>query len=98
VARIGYDANDRPHAYEEVFLPVDRIPGMARDIGVILDVVELAQRHRLSLGRVTEHVRSVRAIGDIALHLGIAETITRSRQGWLTFSTMPAREDGSSSP
>ena len=74
VVRIRRDANDRPLVYEEVVLPLDRLPGMARDDDVTFDIFELAQRHGLSLGRVTERFSSVRATGDIALHLGIAPT------------------------
>ena len=98
LARIRYDANDSPLAYEEVVLPLDRFPGLARHESATSDIFELAQRHGLLFGRARGRISVVRATGDIALHLGIAETITRSRQGWLTFSTMPAREDGSSSP
>lgn len=74
VVRIRRDANDRPLVYEEVVLPLDRLPDMARDDDVTFDIFELAQRHALSLGRVTERISSVRATGDIALHLAIAPT------------------------
>jgi len=74
VVRIRYDANDRPVAYEEVVLPLDRVTGMDRDDAAISDIFELAQRHGLSLGRATGRISSVRATGDIAMHLAIAPT------------------------
>ena len=71
LARIRYDANDSPLAYEEVVLPLDRFPGLARDDRATSDIFELAQRHGLLFGRARGRISIVRATGDIALHLGI---------------------------
>jgi DNA-binding GntR family transcriptional regulator len=71
LARIRYDAHDRPFAYEEVVLPLDRFPGLTRHDNAISDIFELAQRHGLLFGRATARISVVRATGDIALHLGI---------------------------
>ena len=59
-------------ALEEVVLPLERFPGLAPNGGDIPDIVELAQRHGLSLGRVTARISIVRATRDVASHLGIA--------------------------
>jgi len=72
VTRLRRDDQARPVALEEVVLPLDRFPGLAPNGGDIPDIVELAQRHGLSLGRVTERINIVRATRDVALHLGMA--------------------------
>ena len=71
VTRLRHDDQARPVALEEVVLPLDRFPGLAPNGGGIPDIVELAQRHGLSLGRVTERISIVRATRDVASHLRI---------------------------
>jgi DNA-binding GntR family transcriptional regulator len=72
VTRIRYGDDDRPCSYEEVVLPLDRFPGLTPNGGDIPDIVVLAQRHGVSLGRATERVSIVPATRDVALHLRIA--------------------------
>jgi DNA-binding GntR family transcriptional regulator len=71
VTRLRHDDQARSVALEEVVLPLDRFPGLAPNGGDIPDIVELAQRHGLSLGRVTERISIVRATRDVASHLRI---------------------------
>jgi len=71
VTRLRHDDQARSVALEEVVLPLDRFPGLAPNGGDIPDIVELAQRHGLSLGRVTERISIVRATRDISSHLRI---------------------------
>jgi len=71
VTRLRNDDRARPIALEEVVLPLGRFPALAPNGGDIPDIVELAQRHGLSLGRVTERISIVRATRDVASHLGI---------------------------
>ena len=73
LTRVRHDAPyDPPVALEEVVLALDRFPGLLPNGGDVPDVVELAQRHNLSLGRATERVRVIQATKAIALHLGVA--------------------------
>jgi DNA-binding GntR family transcriptional regulator len=72
VTRLRHDDQARSVALEEVVLPLDRFSGLAPNGGDIPDIVELAQRHGLSLGRVTERISIVRATRDVASHLRIA--------------------------
>ena len=72
VARILFDDNDRPIALEEAVLPLERFPGLSPNGGGdVPDLIELAQRHGLSLGRATERISIVPATKDVAMHLGI---------------------------
>jgi DNA-binding GntR family transcriptional regulator len=61
-----------PVALEEVVLALDRFPGLLPNGHAIPDVIELAQRHNLTLGRATERVRVMQATKAISLHLGVA--------------------------
>ena len=72
VTRVLYDAPDRPIALEEVVLALDRFPGLMPNSGDVPDIVELAQRYGISLGRASERMSIVRASNDVAVHLGIA--------------------------
>jgi DNA-binding GntR family transcriptional regulator len=72
LTRVRYDDNDHPLALEEVVFALERLPGLAADGGEVLDITELAQRHGLSLSRVSERVGIVPAPKDVALHLAIA--------------------------
>jgi DNA-binding GntR family transcriptional regulator len=73
VTRILFDDNDHPIALEEAVLPLDRFPGLSPNGGGdVPDIMELAQRHGLSLGRASERISIVQATKDIAEHLGIA--------------------------
>ena len=59
LTRVRHDAPyDPPIALEEVVLALDRFPGLLPNGGDIPDIIELAQRHNLSLGRATERVSS----------------------------------------
>ena len=72
VTRLRYDGRNHPIAVEEVVLALDRIPGLATDGADVPDIVELAQRHAISLGRFSERISMVRASREVAGHLGIA--------------------------
>ena len=72
VTRVLDDAPDRPIALEEVVLALDRFPGLMPNSGDVPDIVELAQRYGISLGRASERMSIVRASNDVAVHLGIA--------------------------
>jgi DNA-binding GntR family transcriptional regulator len=72
VTRILFDADDRPLALEEVVVALERLPSLAPNGGDIPDIVELAQRHGLAVGRATERISIVPAIKDVAAHLRIA--------------------------
>jgi GntR family transcriptional regulator len=70
--RVLYDAPARPIAFEEVVLVLDRFPGLTANGSDVPDIVELAGRYGISLGRASERISMVRASKDVALHLGIA--------------------------
>ena len=72
VTRIQQDDNNRPVAFEEAVLALERFPDLTANGGDVPDIVELAQRHGLSLGRATERLSIVRATQDVASHLQIA--------------------------
>ena len=73
VTRILFDDNDRPIALEEAVLPLERLAGLSSHDGAdIPDIIELAQRLGISLGRAMERISIVPAIKDIASYLGIA--------------------------
>jgi DNA-binding GntR family transcriptional regulator len=72
VTRVLYDAPDRPIAFEEVVLALDRFPGLTANGGDVPDIVELARRYGIFLGRSSERMSMVRASKDVAVHLGIA--------------------------
>ena len=73
VTRILSDDKDRPIVLEEVVLPLERFPGLSANGGSdVPNIIELAQRHGISLGRATERISIVPAIKDIASHLRIA--------------------------
>jgi DNA-binding GntR family transcriptional regulator len=73
LTRVRHDAPYHPPvALEEVVLALDRFPGLTPDGSDIPDLIELAPRHKLSLGRATERVSIIQATKAIALHLGVA--------------------------
>src|SRR5262245_48891831 len=72
VTRVRFDASDRRHALEEVVLALDRISGLAANGGDVPDIIELAERYGLLLGRATERISIVPATKDVAVHLGVA--------------------------
>jgi|SoiMethySBSTD1v2_1073268.scaffolds.fasta_scaffold290011_2 DNA-binding GntR family transcriptional regulator len=72
LTRVRYDDNNHPVAAEEVVLALERFDGLAVDAGDVPDIVELAQRHGLSLGHASERLVIVHASRDVASHLGIA--------------------------
>ena len=72
VTRVLYDAPDRAIALEEVVLALDRFPGLTANGGDVPDIVELAQRYGISIGRAFERMSIVRVSNDVAVHLGIA--------------------------
>ena len=69
---VRYDDNNRPLAVEEVVLALELFPGLAASGGDVPDIVELAQRHGLSLGHASERLVIVHASRDVASHLRIA--------------------------
>jgi GntR family transcriptional regulator len=71
VTRIQQDDNKRPIAFEEAVLALERFPGLVANGGDVPDIVELAQRHGLSLGRATERLSIVHATKDVASRLQI---------------------------
>jgi DNA-binding GntR family transcriptional regulator len=73
LTRVRQDEYDRrPLAYEKIALTLSHFPALARDGDVAPDILELAQRHGVSLGLATERVSIVRATSHVALHLGVA--------------------------
>jgi DNA-binding GntR family transcriptional regulator len=52
-------------------LALERFSGLTADGGDVPDIIELAQRYSISLGRATERISIVPATNDVALHLGI---------------------------
>ena len=72
VTRVQVDGNNHPLGVEEVVLALERFPGLVANGAEVPDIVELAQRHGISLGRATERVSIVRATKDVASHLQIA--------------------------
>jgi DNA-binding GntR family transcriptional regulator len=71
VTRVRFDGADRRHALEEVVLVLDHFSGLAPNGGDVPDIVDLAERYGLPLGRATERISIVPATKDVALHLGI---------------------------
>ena len=72
VTRILYDAPDRAIALEEVVLALDRFPGLTANDVDIPDIIQLAQRYGVPLGRASERLSIVQSSKNIAVHLGIA--------------------------
>ena len=73
VTRILFDDNDHPIALEDAVLPLERFPDLSPNGGGdVPDIIELAQRHGISLGRASERISIVQATKGIASHLGIA--------------------------
>jgi DNA-binding GntR family transcriptional regulator len=72
LTRVQLDDNDHPLGVEEVILALERFPDLPANGGDVPDIVELARRHGLSLGRATERLSIVRATKDVASHLQIA--------------------------
>jgi DNA-binding GntR family transcriptional regulator len=72
LTRARRDDDRHPVVVEEVVLALKRFPGLAANGGDVPDIVELAQRHGLSLGRATERLSIVRATQVVASHLQIA--------------------------
>jgi DNA-binding GntR family transcriptional regulator len=72
LTRVRRDGNNAPLAVEEVVLALERFRGLAANGGDVPDLVELAQRHGLSLGHASERVVIVHATKDVASHLQIA--------------------------
>jgi len=72
MTRVLYDVPDIPVAFEEVVLVLDKFPGLTANGSDVPDIIELAQRYGISLGRASERISMVRASNDVALHLGIA--------------------------
>ena len=72
LTRVQLDDSSRPLGVEEVVLALERFPGLATNGGDMPDLVELAQRHGLSLGRASERIAIVQASREVASHLKIA--------------------------
>ena len=72
LTRVQLDDSSRPLGVEEVVLALERFPGLAANGGDVPDLVELAQRHGLSLGRASERIAIVHASREVASHLKIA--------------------------
>ena len=53
-------------------MALERFRGLAANGGDVPDIVELAQRHGLSLGHASERVAIVDATRDVASHLQLA--------------------------
>jgi DNA-binding GntR family transcriptional regulator len=72
LTRILRDDNNDPLAVEDVVLALERFTDLVANGGDVPGIIELAQRHALSLGRASERVSLVRAAKDVASHLQIA--------------------------
>ena len=71
LTRVQFDDNSRPLGVEEVVLALERFPGLAANGGDVPDLIELAQRHGISLGRATERISIVQATKDVASRLRV---------------------------
>jgi DNA-binding GntR family transcriptional regulator len=72
LTRVQLDDNNHPLALEEIVLALERFPGLIANGADVPDIVELAQRHGLTLGRGMERLSIVPATKDVASHLQIA--------------------------
>jgi DNA-binding GntR family transcriptional regulator len=72
LTRIQLDETHDPLGVEEVVLALERFPGLAVNGADVPDLVALAQRHDITLGRGTERLSIVAATKDVASHLQIA--------------------------
>jgi DNA-binding GntR family transcriptional regulator len=71
LTRVQLDDNSQPLGVEEVVLALERFPGLAANGGDVPEIIELAQRYSLSLGRATERLSIVRATKDVASYLQV---------------------------
>ena len=72
LARILFDDNDHPIAFEEEYCRWSAFQVCPQMAAVTFPTLcELAQRHGISLGRATERISIVPATKDIASHLRI---------------------------
>ena len=76
LTRVRLDDNNRPLAVEEVVLALERFRDLAADGGDVPEIIELARRHGVSLGRATERLSIVRATKDVASHLQLGQVQT----------------------
>ena len=72
LSRVQLDDNNHPVGVEEVVVALERFPGLAVNGADVPDLVALAQRHDITLGRGTERLSIVAATKDVASHLQIA--------------------------
>ena len=79
LTRVQLDDNKHPRGVEEVVLALERFPALAANGADIPDIVELAQRYGLSLGRATERLSIVRATKEVASHLQVGADTDVSR-------------------
>jgi DNA-binding GntR family transcriptional regulator len=70
--RVQLGDNNHPIGVEEVVVALERLPGLVANGADVPDIIELAQRHGLALGRATERGSIVGANKDVASHLQIA--------------------------
>jgi DNA-binding GntR family transcriptional regulator len=71
LTRVRLDDDSHPLGVEEVVLALERFPGLAANGGDVPDIIELAKRHDLALGRATERLSIVRATKDVASQLQV---------------------------
>jgi DNA-binding GntR family transcriptional regulator len=71
LTRVQLDDNGQPLGVEEIVLALERFPGLAANGGDAPDIIELAERHGLALGRATERLSLVRVTKDVASHLQV---------------------------
>jgi DNA-binding GntR family transcriptional regulator len=62
-----------PTSYEEVVLPLSRLPGIGHDGALPSDMSELARQYSFTLGSAREHASTVRVRKDVAAHLRLSE-------------------------
>ena len=72
LTRVRRDDNGSPVVVEEVVLALERFRDLAANGSDIPDIVELAQRHGLSLGHATERIAIVPASRAMVSHLQLA--------------------------
>ena len=70
--RVQLGDNNHPIGVEEVVVALERFPGLVANGADVPNIIELAQRHGLALGRATERGSIVGATKDVASHLQIA--------------------------
>jgi DNA-binding GntR family transcriptional regulator len=63
----------RPHAYEQIVMPLSAFPRFAQSDGKVPDILQLAKEGGLILGLARERVSTIQASKTVAAHLHVRE-------------------------